>query len=1096
MEEAVGEAEVLEKKYDWVGAADLYCQALCLVDEEDFLRRGEFQERISSCFYRAAFQAESQEEFRDRMRRAIEACEKASDLYAKLVTDRGAAWMFRSEAICRYLEHWITPSASEKLRLLDDCLELERKALTAFWGLGDKLEFGKTYNALPEVFYHAVYRAEDVHVLTRALAEGVEWGEKAVTALRELGEQHQVARAYLPLASYLLARSYSVIEGPEKQATTNIMAIRYLREALDISEKFDDEILSGCLHYWLGYAEGYNERAWKSLKEAVKRGEGTRDNLLQGEGLSRLAHLTMWKANATEDPEKRRKIGEEAMMLYDEALRHLSITSFYGYRGGRIAPPWGYIEYYCDLGNWETDPERKLELLDKAVELGTSALKVAEDSPMRALVLFHYLSKALTNRAVMEPDIDKKRTLLQKALYYREINISRSEPLRPFAYWDNGVSYGHFAMIRASLASIEPNPTDRRRFLEEAIQAQEKCLQLMRVRALFTEKQGGTVLFIGLNMREMNLVSMLTCLHELSKEPEHLRRAIETSRKAIESARKVDNASRVAESYWRIAQAQDALGEHSEASESFQHASVSYAKAAEKIPQLGDFYQDYVSYMQAWSEIEKGKQLHEERDYGGARGHYEKAAALHKATKRWNYLYLNYHAWSRLEEAEHTSRREESEEAREAFQESGNLFAEAKKSIEAKIETIEAEDEKKMASKLAKASESRREYCQGRMALEEARILDRQGDHKASSRKYGSASDSFQSIMDSTEDESDRRELKPIIRLCQAWEKMTRAEAETSPELYLEASRLFDVAKEQSFDEKSKVLALGHSLFCKALEAGTRFEETRDMARYSEAKKHIEAATNHYVKAGFLNASEYAKATYRLFDAYAYMYQAQTEMDVGKKNQLYQLAERILQASAGSYIKAKHPEKGEQIHRLLESVREEQQLAMSLTEVLHPPTIVSATTSFATPAATYEQAVGLERFEYADIQAQLMPREQEALVGEDIRLDLELVNTGKMAAQLIKIKEILPEGFKLVEKPEVYRVEDSDLIMKGKNLAPLRTEEVKLVLTPLNKGTFQIKPRILYLDEAGKYKSHEPEPATVVVKELGISGWLKGKIPP
>jgi hypothetical protein len=64
--------------------------------------------------------------------------------------------------------------------------------------------------------------------------------------------------------------------------------------------------------------------------------------------------------------------------------------------------------------------------------------------------------------------------------------------------------------------------------------------------------------------------------------------------------------------------------------------------------------------------------------------------------------------------------------------------------------------------------------------------------------------------------------------------------------------------------------------------------------------------------------------------------------------------------------------------------------------------------------------------------------------------------------------------------------------MKGKSLAPLRTEEVKLVLKPLNKGTFQIKPRILYLDEAGKYRSHEPEPATVVVKELGISGWLKG----
>ena len=206
---------------------------------------------------------------------------------------------------------------------------------------------------------------------------------------------------------------------------------------------------------------------------------------------------------------------------------------------------------------------------------------------------------------------------------------------------------------------------------------------------------------------------------------------------------------------------------------------------------------------------------------------------------------------------------------------------------------------------------------------------------------------------------------------------MIRAEASASPELYLDASRLFDEAKEHSLDERSKVLALGHSCFCKALEAGTRFETTRDMAMYSAAKKHVEAATSHYVKAGFQNASEYAKATYRLFDAYAYMYQAQMEMEVGKKTQFYQLAERLLQASAGSYIKAKHPEKGEQVRRLLESVREEQELAMSLTEVLHAPTIISATTSFSTPTATHEQAVGLERFENADIQANLIPREQE-----------------------------------------------------------------------------------------------------------------------
>jgi hypothetical protein len=42
-------------------------------------------------------------------------------------------------------------------------------------------------------------------------------------------------------------------------------------------------------------------------------------------------------------------------------------------------------------------------------------------------------------------------------------------------------------------------------------------------------------------------------------------------------------------------------------------------------------------------------------------------------------------------------------------------------------------------------------------------------------------------------------------------------------------------------------------------------------------------------------------------------------------------------------------------------------------------------------------------------------------------------------------------------------------------------------------GTFSLKPTVLYLDETGKYKSHEPEPVIITVKELGIKGWLKGE---
>jgi hypothetical protein len=35
------------------------------------------------------------------------------------------------------------------------------------------------------------------------------------------------------------------------------------------------------------------------------------------------------------------------------------------------------------------------------------------------------------------------------------------------------------------------------------------------------------------------------------------------------------------------------------------------------------------------------------------------------------------------------------------------------------------------------------------------------------------------------------------------------------------------------------------------------------------------------------------------------------------------------------------------------------------------------------------------------------------------------------------------------------------------------------------------KPTVLYLDENGEYKAHEPEPVTITVKELGIKGWVK-----
>jgi hypothetical protein len=220
---------------------------------------------------------------------------------------------------------------------------------------------------------------------------------------------------------------------------------------------------------------------------------------------------------------------------------------------------------------------------------------------------------------------------------------------------------------------------------------------------------------------------------------------------------------------------------------------------------------------------------------------------------------------------------------------------------------------------------------------------------------------------------------------------------------------------------------------------------------------------------------------------------AEKESDPDKKAKLYVMIERILQTSADSYTKAEHPDKREQILKLLERAKEEQELAVSMNEALHVPSIVSATTTFASPTPTKEKAVGSERFEHADVHANILVNRNELKIGENLELEIELANAGKGTALLDKIEGAIPDGFEIAEKLQTCRIEGCNVNMKGRRLEQLKGEDVKFSLRPKHKGSFTVKPVILYLDENGNAKSHEPQPVIITVKELGIKGWIKGE---
>jgi tetratricopeptide (TPR) repeat protein len=1093
VEEILNQAERLEKEYEWLGAAEAYAKALKLLPQDDFSRRGETYEGLGYAFYRAAFQAENNDEFRQRLRQATVDYDKAKESYQKLNDPAKTGRALRCNAMNAFIGYWLATEAHEKKKLIDECRILASEVLKALEKTGGRLEYGKTFNQFSKSIDFSFCLEWDGQTRERILRDAAGFGELAIKSLSPLQDNTEIARAYAKTADYLYALGYIFLNRDEREKIVE-KARGYWQKAKELSEEGAMLELPSILYgLSLEFSEGTDE-AVKVYEKALEYSKKTKDGFIIGRALDMLTYHMGWSGYRVYDLEEWAKLREKTMQYATEARHQYSNVSF-------ISPGYGFLwvesdaEYYVVESSSETDLDKRQELLRKAAEAGPALLERAEKSgyPDAVWYAHHVMGNILASSASLEANSQVKNKLLEDALQHKKEALGVIERIGPSMYWERGISQSGIGYIKAQLADLTLDSDAKRKMLLEAIISVEDGVRLLAEGIVSIEKRGSTGSYGPLARYQGQLGLLLRRAYDLTNNRDYLEKAIEAFEEAASYAQKLDRMSLVAECYWKAAKTYDALGEHLKASESFEHASSDYKNAAEKTRQLKDLYLDHAQYMQAWSEIEKARYHHERQEYGSAKEHFEKAAELHKSLKQWNYLEHNYSAWAQVENGEELSKNDQCEEAIKIFENASKLFGETKKTLQVQLRKIEDFDEKQMATSMIKSSDLRQEYCKGRVALEEAKLLDKKGDHFASSRKYGSAAETFEKIGQTLESEQERKEFRSIISLSRAWQKMTLAEAESSPALFSEASQLFEQAKDFSPNEKTKMLVLGHSRFCRALEAGTKFADSMDPTLHATAIQQLESAAKYYMKAGFQNASEYARATKLLFDAYLYMDNAEKESDPEKKAKLYVMAEKVLQSSAGSYMKAEHPEKMEQVSKLLEKAKEERELATSLTEVLHAPPIISTTKAFTVPTPTSEEAVGSERFENAAVQANLIVRQKELKIGESLSLEIELVNAGKGPALLIKVNEVIPEGFELMEKPETCRVEDSFINMKGKRLDPLKTEELKLILKPKVQGTFALKPTILYLDENGKYKSHEPEPVIITVKELGIKGWLKGE---
>ncbi len=1071
------EALQLEQDCHWLEAAEVYQSALASEPTDDSKKVGPLHERLGYALHRAALQASHPGEFRGRMLEALDNCEKARDAYGKSEDLASRARVTRCRATTAYLRFWLAGTIGQRRKELDEAWKFLGAALKELEEMGDAWEHGTTENQLSRVPLLRFFVAPTAPSQEPALREAIECGERTIRALSAFGDTRELANAYATTSRELDLLGY-FIGGPEREALSR-RAMDYWQKARDLSEEtaMSEPFLA---RSFLGFG---TDEILSMFGKAVEYARNTKDRFVVGWMLRQLAYHKSYRSKATADLDAWREVLDGALENAEDAKREFASIAFDEIIGGEFAVDSARAEYYDERSRRETDLQQRYELLKKGTEAAREGAKHAVDLgyPDPAEEAHWGCARVLIDLAKMETNSEVKKRLLEEALDHVEGSNRLQEERYPSLLYLLGEGKFQRAVAKSELAEVAETPEAKTRMLREATQdaetGQELCIRDQR----FYEKRGDVAGFAEIGISQSECADMHARLFVLTRNPSDLRKAAEMLDRAAESFRRTNVPSRIAECHWKAGKIYDTLEDHAKASEEFAVACSTYKLAAARILQLKDFYQDLALYMQAWSEIEKARHHHGREEYGQAKDYYERAATLHGFSKHWSFMAPNYAAWAQVESAEDLSRAQKGPDAIVAFGEAGGLFHEARVSLEAVLDSIQDLDERRMIEALIVAAERRRQYCSARVALEQANALDMEGDHSSSSQRYGQAADGFEKLAAAAESDRDRRDLSLIATLAKAWEAMTKAEADAAPELYAEAARFFEAARELGASERAKALALGHSRFCNALEAGAKFVDRRDQELYASAIRHLDSAASHYARAGAESASEYSRASKLLFDAYAAMDRAGNEADLEKKAKTYVAVEKILEASAAAFGKAEYPGKRDQALHLLENVKRERELAASLLEVFRAPRIVSSTTAFATPTPSYEQAVGIEKLEHADIRASLIPGARALVVGEDLDLMLELVNAGRAAGQLIKVEGLVPREFELVAKPETYEVEENSLNFRGKRLEPLKTEQVRVVLRAVAEGVLNLRLRIMYLDESGNYRSHEPEPVEVKV---------------
>jgi len=155
-------------------------------------------------------------------------------------------------------------------------------------------------------------------------------------------------------------------------------------------------------------------------------------------------------------------------------------------------------------------------------------------------------------------------------------------------------------------------------------------------------------------------------------------------------------------------------------------------------------------------------------------------------------------------------------------------------------------------------------------------------------------------------------------------------------------------------------------------------------------------------------------------------------------------------------------------------------VASKLDSAVLKSTLLTSPVSRTIRAAYIRTTSTHEKAERVPIQAYLATP-KEVTVDERFTVRIDITNTARKPRQLVRIEDLIPNNFKIIDTVPKYGFEGGTINLKGKRIESQKVESIRIWVKASESGIFRISPRIICIDELGKFKVCQPNPTTVTI---------------